>query len=150
MMFKTHVAFGFLAGILSLHYLNPLNQILFIALVMLGAMLPDIDHPNSKLGSKFKFIGFLFEHRGFFHSFLVIPLISLIIYYFTHSYTYIMPLGVGYASHLVSDAVTKEGIMPLHPLTKLRIRGFVRTGGALEYLFLFAVVVFAVYRTIIL
>ena len=149
-MFKTHIAAGFLAGIFAVKYLAPANQILFMGLVLIGAALPDIDHPKSKLGSKFRIISMFFEHRGFFHSFLVIPLISLIIYYFTHSYTYIMPLGVGYASHLVSDAVTKEGIMPLHPLTKLRIRGFVRTGGALEYLFLFAVVVFAVYRTIIL
>ena len=149
-MFKTHVAFGFLAGIIALPHLNPGNQILFICFVMLGAMLPDIDHPQSKIGSKFKIIGFLFEHRGFFHSFLVIPLISLIIYYFTHSYTYILPIGIGYVSHLVSDAVTKEGIMPFHPISKFRVRGFVRTGGALEYIFFFAVAVFAAYRTIIL
>ena len=150
MMFKTHIAFGFLAGIIALPHLNPANQIFFICLVMLGALLPDIDHPQSKIGSKFKIVGFLFEHRGFFHSLLVIPLISLLIYYFTHSYTYILPVGIGYVSHLVSDAITKEGIMPFHPLSNFRLRGFVRTGGALEYLFFFAVFVFAAYRTIIL
>jgi len=148
MMFKTHVAFGFLAGILTIDYLSPANQILFISLVMLGAILPDIDHPNSKIGSKFKIIGFLFEHRGFFHSFLMIPLISVLIFYFTRSYTLIMPLGIGYGSHLISDAVTKEGIMPLHPLTKIRIRGFIRTGGALEYILFFLIIIFAAYKTI--
>ena len=148
MMFKTHVAFGFLAGILSIQYLHPLNQILFIAIVMFGALLPDIDHPQSKIGRKFKIVGFLFEHRGFFHSFLMIPLISVLIFYFTHSYALIMPLGIGYGSHLISDAVTKEGIMPLHPLTKLRIRGFIRTGGALEYVLFFLIIIFAAYKTI--
>jgi len=147
-MFKTHVAFGFLAGIVALPYLHISNQILFISLVMLGALLPDIDHPKSKIGSKFKVIGFLFEHRGFFHSFFVIPLAALIIYYFTHSYTYILPLCIGYISHLISDAVTKEGIMPFHPLTRLRLRGFIRTGGALEHIFLFAVVILSVYKII--
>jgi len=150
MMFKTHVAFGFLAGVISISYFNPANQILFIVLVMLGAMLPDIDHPKSKIGSKFKIIGFLFEHRGFFHSFLAIPLIAAIIFYFTSSLTYIMPLGIGYASHLVSDAVTKEGIMPLHPLTRLRLRGFIKTAGALEYVLFLIIVIFASYKLITL
>ena len=150
MMFKTHAAFGFLAGILAIPHIHPLNQIVFMFLVMLGALLPDIDHPKSKIGRNFRIIGFLFEHRGFFHSLLVIPVIAFIIYYFTHSTTYILPLGIGYVSHLVSDAITKEGIMPLHPLTRLRIRGFVRTGGALEYVFFFLVVILAVCKTITL
>jgi len=147
-MFKTHAAFGFLAGIFAVSYLNPANQILFMFLVMLGAMLPDIDHPKSKLGSKIKIIGYLFEHRGFFHSFLAIPLLAFLIYYFTSSYVYALPLAIGYASHLLSDVITKEGIMPLHPFTKWRIRGFVKTGGAWEYLMFLFVVVIAAYRTI--
>lgn len=147
-MFKTHIAFGFLFGVITIPYLSPLNQILFMALVMFGALLPDIDHPQSKLGSKFKIIGYLFEHRGFFHSFLVMPLIALLIYYFTKSYTYAIPLVIGYASHLVSDMITKEGIMPIHPFARLRLRGFIKTGGAFEYVIFLLVVLFAAYKTI--
>ena len=147
-MFKTHISFGFLSGILAIPYLNPANQILFMALVMMGALLPDVDHPKSKLGRNVKLIGYLFEHRGFFHSFLMIPVIAFIIWHFTQSYVYIIPLGVGYASHLVSDAITKEGIMPFHPLSRFRLRGFIRTGGFAEYIFLFFTFVLAVYSTI--
>lgn len=148
MMFKTHIAFGFLAGILYIAYFGVSNQLLFMAIVLFGALLPDIDHPKSKIGSKFKIISFLFEHRGFFHSFLVIPLISLLIYYFTHSLTYVLPLCTGYASHLISDAITKEGIMPFHPISKFRLRGVIKTGGAFEYVIFVLVVLFAAYKTI--
>jgi inner membrane protein len=147
-MFKTHVAFGFLAGIFSMGYIHPLNQIVFLALVMFGSALPDIDHPQSKIGRNFKIVGFLFEHRGFFHSFLVIPLIAFGIYYFTHSLVYVLPLGIGYISHLLSDAITREGIMPLHPISRWRMNGLVKTGGAFEYVFFFLVAVLAVYKTI--
>ncbi len=147
-MFKTHAVFGFLSGILFIPYLASANQVLFMVIVMIGAMLPDIDHPKSKMGRNFKIIGWLFEHRGFFHSFLMIPVISLLIYYFTNSYTYLIPLGIGYASHLVADAITREGIMPLHPFTRLRLKGFVRTGGAFEYVFLFLIIILAAYKTV--
>ncbi len=147
-MFKTHAAFGFLSGLFALSFFSPSNQILFICLVMFGALLPDIDHPKSKLGRNAKIIGYLFEHRGFFHSFLVIPVIGALIYYFTDSLIYVIPLGVGYASHLISDAITKEGIMPLHPLTRLRFRGFIRTGGVFEYLFFVLILALSVYKTI--
>ena len=67
MQFKTHLLFGMFLGLLVLPILNPNNSILFVMLVLIGSALPDIDHPNSKVGKWFKPIGWLFEHRGFFH-----------------------------------------------------------------------------------
>lgn len=147
-MFKTHVAAGFLAGVLWINYFSAVNQILFMALVLIGAILPDIDHPKSKIGSKIKIISLFFEHRGFFHSFFVLPVIAFVLFYFAGTNYYSIPLIIGYASHLVTDAATKEGIMPFHPVSKARIRGFIATGGFFEYILFFVIIVFAAIRTI--
>lgn len=139
-MFKTHLAIGFLVGLLSMHYLHPQNQILFMVLILLGSLLPDIDHPNSTIGRKTKIIALLFEHRGFFHGFLsIIPLLFLLSFVLTK--IQLVAVALGYASHLLSDALTIEGIMPLHPLTRWRLRGFLRTGATYETVILVALVV---------
>ncbi|HME87277.1 MAG TPA: metal-dependent hydrolase [Candidatus Nanoarchaeia archaeon] len=144
MLFKTHIAIAFLFGLLSISFLNPHNQILFIVLVMFGGLLPDIDHPKSKIG-KYTPIAFLFEHRGFFHSFLVIPVIVVLLYFVFDLPSFAVPIAIGYISHLTSDAVTKEGIMPLHPISRKRINGMIRTGGILEFFIFVSVVILSGY-----
>jgi len=146
-MFKTHVAAGFLFGIFSIQYLTPVNQILFMSLVLIGAILPDIDHPKSKLGSKFKIVSLFFEHRGFFHSLFVLPVIALVLFLTTKTNYYSLPLIIGYLSHLLTDAMTKEGIMLFHPISKARINGFITTGGFFEYILFFAIIIFAAIKT---
>ncbi|MBI1970803.1 metal-dependent hydrolase [Candidatus Woesearchaeota archaeon] len=140
MMFKTHLAIGFLVGLIAMHYIQPSNQVLFMILILLGSLLPDIDHPNSTLGRKTKIIALLFEHRGFFHGFLsIIPLLFLLSFILTK--VQLIAVALGYASHLLSDALTVEGIMPLHPLSRWRLKGFLRTGAFYEGIFLLGVVV---------
>ena len=134
MMFKTHLAFGFLVGLFSISHFHPSNQILFLVLVVFASILPDIDHPKSKLGKYFKPIGFLFEHRGFFHSLFVLPVIALLLYLLTKNFVYCLPILIGYSSHLITDMLTKEGIMPFHPLSRKAIRGFMYTGKGAEYI----------------
>ncbi|MCX8146870.1 MAG: metal-dependent hydrolase [Candidatus Woesearchaeota archaeon] len=142
MMYKTHLAFSFLIGISLIQVMQPANQILFMLLVLFGSLLPDIDHPDSKIGNNIKIISFLFEHRGFFHSLFFVFILFLAFMSF-HSYfrgIYSTAFIVGYFSHLVADSFTKEGIMLLHPLTKRRVRGFINTGGFFErVMFLFLV-----------
>ncbi len=142
MMFKTHLAFGFLVGLLLMPFLHPANQIAYIILVMLGAALSDIDHPESKIGRHFKILGFLFEHRGFFHSIFALPLVALIVYLITHNYLYALPILIGYLSHLLIDALTLEGVMLFHPFSNFRIRGFFRTGSFSEYIILLLLILF--------
>lgn len=146
MMFKTHLAFGFIVGMLLIAALNPQNQILFMILILLGSALPDIDHPDSKIGSKVKFISFIFEHRGFFHGFIALAALAIGLVYMNnglhYNILYVSALPIGYFSHLVMDTFTKEGIMPLHPFSRMRIRGFISTGRILEYIiFVFFVLV---------
>lgn len=144
-MFRTHLAFGFLIGLFAIQWLHPANQVLFFILVLIGALLPDIDHPKSKLGKYFKPIGWLFEHRGFFHSIFMLIILSLVIVYF-FNWFYASAIAIGFFSHLVSDAITVQGIMPFHPLSKVRIRGFVETNSTIETVLFLALVVFDVLK----
>lgn len=140
-MFKTHLAFGFLVGLFSLQYLHPANQVLFFILVLIGACLPDIDHPKSKLGKYFKPIGWLFEHRGFFHSVFMLAILSLVVLYF-FNWFYTSAIFVGFLSHLISDAITVQGIMPFHPLSRFRLRGPIETNSIFETIIFLALLAF--------
>ena len=134
-MYKTHLIFGLLAGIISLKYLNVNNEGLFLFLCTIAALFPDIDHNESYLGKRIKwlssFIMRVFGHRGFFHSVFPVLILFLIFYYFGYSEIG-YALGLGYLSHLLIDSITLEGINFLHPFSKFRISGFVKTGGLLE------------------
>ena len=145
MLFKTHIAFGFLVGLAALKIFNPLNTRLFFVLVLIGSVLPDIDHPKSKVGKKIKPIGFLFEHRGFFHSFVFLALIHALLFVFFRGNIFVMPLVIGYTSHLFIDCFNHRGIMPLHPFSKFRIKGLIKTGAWLETVLFLSFVVFSVW-----
>lgn len=144
MMFKTHVVIAFLFGLIGITLFHPANQVLFISVAMLGGLLPDIDHPKSKVGRWFRPFNYLFEHRGFFHSFLVVPVIGICLF-FAGLPAFALPVLVGYKSHLLSDLVTKEGIMPFHPLSRFRLKGFIKTGGTFELLMFLGSIVFSGY-----
>jgi inner membrane protein len=136
MLAKTHVAFGILAGLLTLNYASVSNQLLFIALVILGVFVPDLDHPESKINNSLKvtrIVPFFFKHRGFFHSIFAALLVFGLLWYYV-GFIYGFGLFIGYLSHLISDALTVSGINFLHPLAKFKIRGPIRTGTLSEAL----------------
>jgi len=105
---------------------------------MMGAILPDIDLPTSKIGKKVK-IGYLLEHRGFFHSLFAPILFSAIIYMFFRKEIAIA-FFFGYLSHIVLDALNYKGIMPFAPLNRWKIKGFVKSGGVIDFV-LFVIIV---------
>lgn len=147
-MFKTHLAFAFLVAVVALRFLSPRNQLLFAFILLIGASFPDIDHPKSKMGRLAWPISYLFEHRGFFHSFFGIAFFTFLLFLISGSMLYSIAFLLGYASHIFTDALTKQGIMPLHPLLKFRLRGFFETGTFIEYAFFFtlaAVDIFAMF-----
>lgn len=142
MLAKTHVAFGILAGLLTLKYAAVSNDLLFIALVIIGVFLPDVDHPDSKLNNSLKItkiIPFFFSHRGFFHSIFAALLVFGVLWHFV-GFIYGFGLFVGYLSHLLSDALTISGVNFLHPIAKFKVRGPVQTGTFVETLVFFAVI----------
>lgn len=101
-----------------------------LSLVLLGALLPDIDHPESSLANEEVIgipvlkplawlIGRVFGHRGITHS--LVALVAVI----ALGQAPMLPwawanlgwlIGWGYASHLVADALTKQGIPLFWPL----------------------------------
>lgn len=147
MMGRTHMLFGFLVGLFAIGILHPSNQILFIFLVVLGALLPDIDHPESKVGSKVKIVGKMFEHRGFFHSLFAVVLFVVPFWYFT-SRIYAYAILIGVVSHLAADVISHMGIMPFAPLSKLKLRGFIKTNSVGENIILVVVFCLSVWKLI--
>ena len=146
MLFKTHLAFGFLLGLFAIEFLKPGNQLLFMTIVLLSSIFPDIDHPDSKIGSKAKIFSFLFEHRGFFHSLLFLALVYVVSILFIKNIYFILPLFIGYGSHLFIDCFNQAGIMPLHPLSRFRIKGFIKTGALLETILFFVLIAVDIWK----
>lgn len=144
MMYYTHLAFGALAALSVLDFFNIQGKLLFVLIAALFSILPDIDKPKSKIGRKNKIIsgiiGFVFGHRGIFHS-IYIPLILLLIFYSSINNEMGIAILIGYFSHLAADALTKQGIRPFYPLINIKISGFFKTNSLLEKIF-FLILVF--------
>jgi inner membrane protein len=102
--------------------------------VLLGSLLPDVDHKNSKINKILpitRWIPAVFTHRGFFHS--IFP--AIIIYagfYFAKLEHIGLPLTIGYTSHLASDCLTRLGCNLLHPISTFRVQGPIMTNGIME------------------
>ena len=115
MIWRTHLAFGALLGVLLFPIIKPSNPYIYFAIILFTSLLPDIDHSKSKFGRKVKIISFFFRHRGIFHSiFALIFFISP--FYFLGSNETIVAILIGYGSHLIGDMITYQGIAPFYPL----------------------------------
>lgn len=142
MRWNSHLIFGLLFGLFWISFFNVSNKWIFLSFVLFASLLPDIDHPQSKIGNKIKPVSWLinntFGHRGFFHSIWPVIILYLVIVYFLNWQLVGLGLCVGFMSHLLSDALTLEGINFGHPL-QARVAGFIRTGGISEWIFFFVV-----------
>jgi inner membrane protein len=145
MKFFTHLAFGFLVGLFAIDFFHVGNQLLFMFFVLIASILADIDHPDSKLGKNVKFIGWIFTHRGFFHSLLAMGLFAAIVHFVFHNEFLTIAVLVGYASHLVIDAINHQGIAFFFPF-KMKLKGFCQSGGFVEYLLLFAFIALGLFK----
>ena len=48
------------------------------------------------------------------------------------------------------DSITFQGIMPLHPISRAKIKGFIRTGSIFEWALFSFFVVFSIYELVYL
>ena len=146
-MFKTHLAIGFLIGLLSFKFFH-FSPLFFILLVTIFSALPDIDHPKSKYGRYLWFlsipISFFFKHRGFFHSIFPAVIGYFIFMYFKFPLI-AWSLLIGYVAHLIGDCITIEGINFLHPLSTFEIHGPIHTGKFLESILFYFVIGFNIF-----
>ena len=133
MMGRTHMAVGFLAGILMFPVFGA-NWLVFIPLVVLGSLFPDVDHKNSKINRLLpitRWVPMVFKHRGFFHS-IFPPVLLYAGFHYAQLDVVGIPLTIGYLTHLGSDCLTRMGCNLLHPISNFRIQGFMHTNGLME------------------
>ncbi len=152
---NTHILLGILAGSVYFSYFPAkglILQILFSLALIFGVLLPDIDEAHSTIGQKVgwlsKLIQKIFKHRGLFHSVWMILILYALFQFVVSKYLAInnfvlMGFLVGYAAHLLGDAITVNGIKPFYPLG-LTIRGPVRTGKFSEVLVALAIITWMV------
>ncbi len=134
MLFHTHILLGIVLFLLIEPFLVG-NYVVFFLLVLLGAVLPDIDSANSKINRWSGIIGiviaFFFKHRGLFHS-LFLHVVLFFIVGSVFSFYYATALFIGYVAHMIGDGVTLRGVELFYPFSKFKIRGPVRVGGFFE------------------
>lgn len=144
MMGKTHFLFGLIVGIMSISLLNPSNPYIFLFVVALFSIIPDIDSKNSILGKRTKIFAWLMNHRGLFHSLIMLAAFS-VAGFVLFGQEIGLAVFLGYASHLFLDLLTKQGIYPIYPFHHFHIRGFIKTNRITEHVimfFMFAVLIF--------
>lgn len=130
MNYQTHLVGGIACGIGACYAATSLNlDYSFLYLIggaALGALMPDIDHPQSFLGNKVTVLSELIYttvgHRSLTHSLVFAFVLAITLGLFSVS------LGIGAAvgilSHIALDMLTPAGVALLYPFRKKRIRLF--------------------------
>ena len=145
----THQAFAASLAAIAIHSGElSISSWVGLPLASLGALIPDCDHPESKLGRRIYPLSCIFYqfagHRGFFHSLAFWVLLSVGFYLINQRWIPASPeawilLSVGHLSHLVGDMFFgRHGVQLLWPI-KRRIRimpGTWAVGGLYEFIFL--------------
>lgn len=137
MLLKTHLMFAALLALLFINHIN--DKFVFVAMVFISTILPDLDTGYSSLGRHFIFrpLQVFVKHRGVIHSFSFAILVSIILTFFVP----VISLGffAGYSVHLLCDSFTREGIQPFWPFSP-RSSGFILTGGRIEETLFFSLI----------
>lgn len=150
MLGRTHRMFAISVAFVVLRYhgllrtLTAFESVVVFYLIILGSMLPDIDHSGSIIGKQFPWISKLVKHRGFFHS-----LLALVLWYGVFililNQVYVFAILIGYVSHLLLDVITVSGIKLFQPLININFAGPITTGGTFERLFYYFLIGFNVF-----
>lgn len=158
MMAKTHVvigttyAMGLLPAVQQGQY-TPTQFGLVLCGIVIGSLLPDLDHPTSVISQQIPLVGGIISrltrHRGLLHSVLGVVLLVFILGSLLGTVANILTstgvrqaemitqyflagLVIGYILHIVADLLTVNGVRLLYPLRwKIRI-GMFRTNGMSE------------------
>jgi len=149
MLFRTHLAFSFLAAMVLMQHVTVPNNITFLLVFLLFSVMPDIDEYSSKISKGTKpfstLIQLMVRHRGIFHSIYVPLLISVVLAVF-HQTVLALAAITGYLSHLLIDALSVQGIRPLAPIINKPIKGFIRVNSILENILFLILVILVIYQ----
>lgn len=133
MLGKTHIGGGIVTSLLFCS-----NNVVAMCFVVIGSILPDIDHSGSMIGKNIPLLPKLFKHRGFTHSILFCILISFINIW----------LGIGCMVHIIMDMMTKQGVELFYPLKKkirFPLAKYVVTNGIFEKIVFYGCYIIIVY-----
>jgi inner membrane protein len=142
MMAHSHISFGASCWwVYALSKGYPITGVDTLA-AMVGALLPDLDHPQSALGRRIPLISYplssLVGHRGVTHSLLATLALLLLLGYLTALPAYsvftwaIVPVCIGYLSHIAGDALTPSGVPLFWPLKRTYSLKLFKTRSPLE------------------
>lgn len=103
-----------------------------IPFIILGSLLPDIDHPFSVIGSIVAPIQVMMKHRGMTHTLVGLCFFAIPVLLFGSTLN-LFGFVYGYLSHLLLDLLTPMGIKIAYPFDK-RMYSFnlCKTGGFAE------------------
>lgn len=163
MVYSTHVAFA-LTPPLAIETIGnyfPLEyEIIFYLGLLFGALSPDLDEENSKLGKMFPVFPIIYdllkiEHRGITHKLIFVIAMSIMFFFIIllnsgdgYSISFLYGFAFGYLFHLFGDMLTKGGIRDFfYPffegvqgvLLPYRFRFY--TNSKIEYTILFFLVI---------
>jgi membrane-bound metal-dependent hydrolase YbcI (DUF457 family) len=147
MIKKTHLAIGLALGLYFLPFMT--HKALFLPIILIASLLPDIDSVNSSLGKYriFRPIQSFFEHRGPLHSYTVLIILSLLLAFFYPIYS--LPFFLGYSIHLFADSFTVRGIKPFWPF-KYHTAGVIKSGGVVDKALFYTFVIIDLFLFILL
>lgn len=176
MMGKTHVISGVALGcfvfsnidILNVNIRDEKTFIIATTGLVMGSLLPDIDHPKSIISSKLKIVSIftsrLFKHREYTHSIVGISTMTLLIGIILDllgvnrwfNFVFLKSLFIGIATHILMDMLTFSGVSLFYPFTKKRVKllgnyylpGSI--GGGISEMIISVISSFVIYRYLIL
>lgn len=149
MLGKTHAVGGVSLGIAVYSVTHvPVCLPVYIGSCIIGALLPDIDHPNSLIGKYIiivpQLINIKWAHRTITHSLLFLTLVYVVLSLLTANYSVLTGITIGTLSHLVLDSLTVTGVPWLYPFNKQKFRLLkIKTGSYNEFAVGFLCVVMA-------
>lgn len=132
--YKGHLKGGIIAGIGIVFLAKPfdyasihlIDLVQFSSSVLIGSLLPDIDHPQSIIGQRVPFISTpihkLWGHRSITHSIFFLMGSTYLAHFLSFSFI-ALGLGIGILSHILLDLLCPgSGVAFLYPLYKHRIQ----------------------------
>lgn len=136
MMAGSHVVMGaaLWVGVAKLTGQNPAEP-QALAAAALGALLPDIDHPQSWAGRKLRVVSvplsLIVGHRGITHSLLAVAGAMALLATMSTKWM-AAPVVIGYLSHLLADSLTPSGVPLLWPSKRRFSLNWCDTGSWVE------------------
>jgi inner membrane protein len=152
MMAGSHVVLGAAAWMVVAPHLGlPAAAPVPLGLAVLGAMLPDVDHPKSWVGRRLRPVSTpiakLLGHRGVTHSLAAAAGCTWLLWRHGLPRAELAPVVVGYLSHLAADLLTPGGLRLAWPLKGTWALPLCRTGSPAEPLVVALVVAWALCGT---